>query len=241
MDEFNELKPQGSTKRAEIGKVDLGEEPQILNVEALSMLLPGSKHLPTAEGNEYILDGEGRTILLFGDKKETGFGSVYSPRTKKELLVIIGQIPEGERTRICSLLGIEEDEVNETQSENPTTSIKLPDIMTSKYPDLIRRKRQENSLLGFGQHPIQPRLDLPTSQDKQPEIQHISPTEIPKDHFLELSEEDLQAMKAQQWNQVKDLDENDPRKIVYYRRFTREFRSRMPFNPELTSQSTVQS
>lgn len=60
--------------------------------------------------------------------------------------------------------------------------------------------------------------------------------DLPEDHFLNLSQEQLLQRKQAQWEAVKDLDDNDSRKILYFRRFTREFRSSVPFNPELTAQ-----
>lgn len=64
----------------------------------------------------------------------------------------------------------------------------------------------------------------------------INPEDLPESFFLDLSEEELERGKQALWEAVKDLDGNDPNKILYFRRFTREFKSSTFFDPKLTSQ-----
>lgn len=82
---------------------------------------------------------------------------------------------------------------------------------------------------------------VPKKSDKTtveyPEYHITKIKDLPEDHFLPLSEEELQERKRRQWDAVKDLDDNDPRKIVYFRRFTREFKSTARSGPQLTAQS----
>lgn len=64
-----------------------------------------------------------------------------------------------------------------------------------------------------------------------------NPGDLPEDHFTQIVRSQYDALKREQWERVRDLDDNDPQKILYFRRFTEDFRSTAWFNPELTSRS----
>lgn len=51
----------------------------------------------------------------------------------------------------------------------------------------------------------------------------LPPEDLPESHFITLSPEENEAKRREQWEKVKDLPDNDVRKILYFRRFTKEF------------------
>lgn len=201
-----ELKP--------IERIELGESPILFDVKGTSeTFFPEGKYLRIANGNEYILDETGKTILLFEKKRNEGFGSVYTPLTISELKTKLARLPEQDRKRLYDIFGISDDALDVRQipvvTRNQATIARIPIVSSKK-----------------------------TAESTVPEKKQAEARDLPEDHFLELSERDLQEKKQAQWEAVKDLDDNDPRKIVYFRRFTREFKSSVSFNPELTAQSS---
>lgn len=64
-----------------------------------------------------------------------------------------------------------------------------------------------------------------------------NPGDLPEDHFTEIVSSQYDDLKRQHWDNVKDLDDNDPQKILYFRRFTEDFRSTTWFKPELMARS----
>ena len=60
------------------------------------------------------------------------------------------------------------------------------------------------------------------------------PKDLPDDHFIRLDGSQYQSIKREHWSKVKDLADNNPHKVLYFRRFTEEFVSPSGFvNPHL--------
>ena len=208
MDNNFELLPVNKPKEPKpIGRINLEKKPFSFDVKGIAeQFYPEGKYLKTADGDEYILDENGKTILLFENSQKDGFGSVYTPLTQSELKAKLGRIPDKDRQRVFNLYGISNDLSEHRQTIEP---IQVTDHVSQKP-----------------QRKLEPIAESPARLE-----------DLPEDYFLNLSQEELLQRKQTQWEEVKDLDDNDPRKIVYFRRFTREFRSSTPFDPELTSQS----
>ena len=77
--------------------------------------------------------------------------------------------------------------------------------------------------------------EIPPKKDLISNRNHDFNLSIPVEHFLEVSIDNSKARQKELWKEVKDLDDNDTRKILYFRRFTNEFQHNC--NPELTSKS----
>jgi uncharacterized membrane protein YheB (UPF0754 family) len=73
-------------------------------------------------------------------------------------------------------------------------------------------------------------ITTPSSELNKPQA-----GETPKDIFKELPQKEYEKLKEEQWQEVKDLAQNDPLKILYFQRFSNEWKSSTNFNPELTS------
>jgi hypothetical protein len=190
-----------------IGRIDL-EKPFSFDVKGTAeRFYPEGNYLKTADGNEYILDENGRTILLLEKRQEGGFVQIYTPLTQDELKAKLERLPDEDRQRVFGLFGI---------SDDPSESQQKIELV--KSTDHISRKPQRKA---------EKVADTPVGIE-----------DLPEDYFLNLTEQELLQRKQVRWEEVKDLDDNDLRKILYFRRFTREFRSSTPFNPELTAQSS---
>ncbi len=192
-----------------IGRIQLGGSPLLFDPERIAReFFPEGKYLKATNGNEYIFDKNGKTIVLFENRQEEGFGSIYSPLTPSELKTQLARLPEEYRQKFFDVFGI-----------------------TDETPVIATKKQQGvRTLTFFGLKTV--KNISKTAIKEQTRIE-----DLPEDYFLTLSEQELQRRKQTQWEAVKDLDDNDPRKIVYFRRFTNEFKSQASFNPELIAQS----
>lgn len=91
------------------GEVNL-EEPLQIDIETMARTnFPHGKFLRDASGNEYILDENGRTIILckVGEANK-GFSSLYSPLTPKELRRALLALPEDQQDKLATLLRLPE-------------------------------------------------------------------------------------------------------------------------------------
>lgn len=223
----NIQEPVNPTAPKELGRVDITETPLSFDVKAAQQLFPGSKHLKIADGSEYILDRNGRTIILFEKPTEQGFTSVYSPLLPRDLRQQLAHLPKEQQQQLAQLLHLPDVDVATIEAATKD-SRSVEDLLASlrtmnksaRFP--LSKQEKPVSQPGVEVHQASTRKDMP-------------PADLPESHFIQLSREEYEARRRQQWEAVKDLDDNDPRKIVYLRRFTEEYRSPVPFNPELTA------
>jgi len=100
---------QQPSKPPELGRVNL-QNPIAVDVVTLAAerFIHG-RYLQTADGkSEYILDENGRTILLFeGDRQHT-FRSIYSPLTKEQLRREMLVLPEEQQEALSKMLVLPE-------------------------------------------------------------------------------------------------------------------------------------
>jgi hypothetical protein len=199
-----------------LGWVEL-DAPISLDVKALCRMMSG-QNLVIADGSEYILDTSDTTILLFGSKTGDSFTKIYSPMNGSALKAALAVLPDDERKQIESAFGIENIQVQAT-SKIATQPLDQLMLVVEKTP-FADPLRNAANLEGS---PTTPRTRQPES--------------LPEDHFLELDEAAFERKKAEQWAAVEGLDDNDPRKILYFRRFFSEYKSPVHFDPRLTEQS----
>ena len=200
-----------SEQQKPIERVQLDDSPFLFDPKrATEEFFPECKHLKIANGNEYILDENGRTILLFEDKQEGGFTSIYTSLTPSELKTQLSRLPEEDKNKFFELFGITEDTAVIAQTQKVLERRMFPRFQVEKGRSDLKVEAKKNE---------------------------TGTEDLPESHFLTLPEEELRERKKAQWEAVKDLDDNDPKKIVYFRRFTGEFRSKAYFNPKLTAQS----
>lgn len=98
-----------SQRQEELGEVRL-QEPLSIDLETLAAVnFPHGRFLRTSTGDEYILDENGRTIVLgkVGDSK-AGFSSLYSPLPPKELRRELLCLPKPQQDLISKVLGLPE-------------------------------------------------------------------------------------------------------------------------------------
>ncbi|MBI2017762.1 hypothetical protein HYS92_01805 [Candidatus Daviesbacteria bacterium] len=201
----------------EFGRIDLQETPYRTDVRVLqAQYFPEGKYLKIADGSEYILDANGRTIILFEKPTDKGFTSAYSPLTPQDLRRKLATLPEEQQKELAGMLH-------------------LPDLS----PDSLHTTQATGTL-----EDLMSRLKSRASSERRPQrvaatdaVSRDIPPDLPDSHFVQLNPKEYAARKAEQWEAVRDLPDNDQRKILYFRRFTREFRSGVRFNPELTASS----
>ncbi len=116
--------------------------------------------------------------------------------------------------------------------KNPGRSISGHTVVS--YKDLFRVGLSEDGLT------VNPRLPKSTGipsrrREMPPAREHYSGSDLPEDHFVQLTDEEAQAKKIEHWKSINNLPEDDLRKILYYRRFPDE-RSWMGLSPELRDQ-----
>lgn len=181
----------------EVGRIHLSQRLHV-DVKALASSFLGSKYLK-AQFEEYILNEEGRTILLFEGEASQGFSSVYSPLNFAEFQSAIQALHLEQRLII-----------EEAVTNTPNTTEKVTAPLTIS----TRPIRQSVTTV------------LTTKKSDKPE-------DLPSNHFLHLEDADYERMKQAQMQEVALLDENDNRKILYYRRFTNEFQTSAPLHPKL--------
>lgn len=63
------------------------------------------------------------------------------------------------------------------------------------------------------------------------------PPRLPDNYFKKVYSSQYDELKKEHWLKVQDLDDNNPNKILYFRRFSEDFKSDVWFNPELTASS----
>lgn len=94
----------------ELGRVNFAT-PIFFDVEAVAREnFPHGKYLKTAdEKSEYILDENGRTVLLFErGKSKKGFASIYTPLSQQDLRREILCLPDEQQEAIAQALGLPE-------------------------------------------------------------------------------------------------------------------------------------
>lgn len=228
----NQIAENISKTPKEFGRLDLKETPYKADVKTLAhQHFPGSKYLKTTTGEEYILDGTtNRTIMIFERPTEQGFTSIYSPLAPQELRQKLSSLPEEQQEELAKLLRIQSADIKSQSKENghgEATDKLLGTIHSEEMPI--------SSKIGVLAGLQQPTSDAIPAQSEAPTLKKdLPPSDLPESHFLKLTPEEYSEQRKQQWETVKDLDDNDPRKILYFRRFTDEFRSQVSFNPELT-------
>lgn len=217
-----------SARPQEFGRIDLQETPYRTDVRALqTQYFPEGKYLKIADGSEYILDANGRTIILFEKPTDKGFTSAYSPLTPQDLRRRLATLPEEQQKELAEMLHLPDLSADSLHTTQATGA--LEDLMSrlrnrpAKLEGLSTRARSES-------RPQRVAATDVVNSD-------VSPPDLPDSHFVQLNPKEYAARKAEQWEAVKDLPDNDQRKILYFRRFTREFRSGVRFNPELTASS----
>lgn len=210
---------ESATKPQEEGRVQL-DKPLNLDVETIQQsYFPDGRYLQITNGDAYILDRNDRTILLFADKFQGRFHSIYSPLQPLELKSTLTQLPQDISERLISAFNLQDVDTSHaspTHSRKNTFASELLAVITQNYTTTNARAIEASYIL----------------PERKPT------DDLPEDHFLDLSDEEYEARRKAHWGQVKDLDDNDPKKIVYFRRFTSEFKSSVGFNPELTTQSS---
>lgn len=207
---------EGNSKRPNVlGRVDLKKNPYKVDVEAFAAeYFPGSKHLKTATGEEYIIDGATRkTILLFENPTDNGFTSIFSPLSPQEITKGFVTMPEDQKIELARIFSF--SDTDPTKAKDITGG--MSNASGQGAGSLL-----ENSLLNtFSTHKMSEATPI------QPEtatlMQDLPPPDLPENHFINLTPEEYKNRKKQQWESVKDLDDNNPRKILYYRRFTSDF------------------
>lgn len=210
---------QPTNKTQEIGRVQL-KTPFNLDVSSLQQsYFPDGRFLQISSGDAYILDKNGRTILLFADSSQDGFNSVYSPLQQVELKIILAQLPQDISENLISAFNLHSVNAAETSPTHAPMRAFASELLVT----LTRKYMTTN--VNVNETPYKPPERKPTD-------------DLPESHFLDLSDEEYEVRKREHWEQVKDLDDNDPKKIVYFRRFTSEFKSPMRFNAELTAPSS---
>ncbi|MDA2922958.1 hypothetical protein MYX07_06875 [Patescibacteria group bacterium AH-259-L07] len=101
-----------------IERIEFEESPLLFDVKKTAeTFFPEGKHLKIANGNEYILNEDGNTILLFENRQDQGFSSVYTPLTPSELKAKLTRLPEEERKRLFDIFGITDDTPVVAQSQ----------------------------------------------------------------------------------------------------------------------------
>lgn len=103
-------------KKEGFGEVNF-EEPAQIDIEAMAQTnFSHGKFLRVANGNEYILDENGRTIILgkVGESQK-GFSSLYSPLTPKELRRALLALPENQQDKLVKLLGLPEPDQDDIE------------------------------------------------------------------------------------------------------------------------------
>ncbi len=219
--------PNKPTAPKELGRVDFAETPLPFDVKAAQTLFPDSKHLKLPDGNEYILDKNGRTIILFEKPTEQGFTSVYSPLQPRELRQQIARLPEEQQRQLAQLLHLPDVEAADIVSA-ATEAGGLEDLLVKL------KKRPVTSTVAQHREPRVPGSGQGIHTESSVRAD-LPPADLPDNHFVQLSREEFEARRREQWEAIKELDDNDPRRVVYLRRFTEEYRSSVPFNPKLTA------
>lgn len=103
-------------RQEEFGKVRLKKPLQIDMEEMARTNFPHGKFLRDAHGNEYILDENGRTIILAKrDESGKGFSSFYSPLTPKELRRELLALPENQQNIMASVLELAKPDQDDIQ------------------------------------------------------------------------------------------------------------------------------
>jgi len=196
-DKFKQISP--------IGRIKL-DSPIYIDLETISKT-GLFQFLRIANGNEYILDKDGYTIILLENRTEAGFTSIYTPLKEFELKRQLSSLPKDKEILILALFGIKlnpDNLITQERVYTPTEDVR------ALFIDRLGRLSPKDS----------------------------KPNDLPEDHFKQLSQTELEREKNIQWESVKNLDDNDPRKILYFRRFTNEFSSSVHFDPQLTRQAS---
>lgn len=159
---------------------------------------------------------------MFEKPTDKGFTSVYSPLTHQQLRQQIARLPTEQQQQLAQLLHLPDADIQ---------AVTTRAVEANRMDDLFKFLRTRRSVSS-------PRENTrPAERSANTPRRDSSPPDLPEDHFVSLTDEQVRARKAEQWEAVRDLPDNDQRKILYFRRFTREFRSGVRFNPELTASS----
>lgn len=220
---MTELTGEGLQKPAEpkeVGQVDIEKSPYKADIkDVASQYFPNGEYMKSKDGSEYILDENKRTIILFGGNKGEGFTTIYSPLTPQELRRRIASLPDEQQRELVDQLHLP-DVITE-----PEKAIKMPirwgnlkSLGLDTMPHDIHQRITYNPLL-MKTSITEPEKGVPRDTDDS----DIPPEDLPQSHFLELSQEEYETKKQKHWEAVKDLPDNDVKKILYYRRFTKEF------------------
>lgn len=210
-----------SARPQEFGRIDLQETPYRTDVRALqTQYFPEGKHLKIADGSEYILDAKGRTIILFEKPTDKGFTSAYSPLTPSQLRQQIARLPAEQQQQLAQLLHLPDTDIRAA-----TTKV----VEADRMDDLLKFLRTQRAVSSPRENTRPPERSANTPRRDSP------PPDLPEEHFAKLIDEQVRVRKAEQWEAVKDLPDDDTRKILYYRRFPDEFHS-APISPELRQQ-----
>lgn len=208
--------PSDPTRPQEFGRIDLQETPYRVDVRALqTQYFPEGKYLKIADGSEYVLDANGRTIVLFEKPTDNGFTSAYSPLTPQVLRQQISRLPIEQQQQLAQVLH-------------------LPDIDVQSIASAAAGNYRLDDLQGFirGTRALGREIQPPERSVSTPSKRDLPLPDLPDNHFVKLTNEQSQTRKAEQWEAVRDLPDDDTRKILYYRRFPDEFHS-APISPEL--------
>ncbi|VAX36803.1 hypothetical protein MNBD_UNCLBAC01-1307 [hydrothermal vent metagenome] len=190
--------------------------PLQLDVESLvKNSFPKSRYLKMADGNEYILDSSGQTILLFKNRTGEGFRSIFSPRSVNELRAMFPIELKGELKNVSKILSLPAE-----RNEDVINTNSMPSIL-DRFTNLSR----SGKVKGAGS----------ISQEWDESTVKEAPEDLSKDHFIELSKKEIEEKKRDYWESVENLDENDVQKILYFRRFPAEYISRVALSSDLKS------
>lgn len=143
-------KKSEQTPPPELGRVSFDDDLHIDVSTIAEERFPHGKYLKTSDGkNEYILDENGRTILLFEGQAQGGFSSVYSPLSKEQLTRELLALPQEQHEELRSRLGLPEptqrdmDEFQEIQKRRAKETELLEAALELPTRTVPSRERQE--------------------------------------------------------------------------------------------------
>lgn len=197
----------GTVSEPPMGRIEL-DKPIHIDVRSMSVKL--GKHLKIANGDEYILDESGTTILLFEGNTGNGFARIYSPRSRTELRRLLSSIGQQQDTLadLMNRLGLE------------TGRAQAVRFLLSSLRSLLK------PILG------RPEQSAPPSKPAVIDA-GLGLGDLPESHFLNLTEEEMRERKKAQWDAIKELPDSNIKKILYFRRFISEFHTSAQLTPEL--------